>query len=131
MALHREGGVVVAADDALSSARRVAQRLVVDLRAELDGIIAVQEADPPDDEHDVEGASVGFERARVTALLSAAERRSAELEEAVRRRDAGEPVGRCSSCGADIGDERLAAVPSARHCVRCASAATPSVRSRR
>lgn len=96
----------------------MAERLVADLRVELDGIIVAQEADPPDDEHDVEGSSVGFERARVTALLSSAEANLAELL-AVDPADAG--YGRCEVCGQPIGADRLAAVPSTRRCVTCAA----------
>lgn len=126
MALHREGGGVVA-DDALVAARVAAERLVVDLRTELDGIIAAQEADPPDDEHDVEGSSVGFERARVTALLAAAESTLADLDVAERRKAAGS-YGRCEVCGADIGVDRLDAVPTTRRCVGCAAARPTGLR---
>ena len=98
----------------------MAERLVEDLRSELDGIIAAQEADPPDDEHDVEGSSVGFERARVTALLASAEANLAELRAADARVLAGE-YGRCEVCGAAIGADRLAAVPTTRRCVTCAA----------
>jgi RNA polymerase-binding transcription factor DksA len=103
-------------DDAVAAAR---QR-VADLRSELDGIIGAQEADPPDDEHDVEGASVGFERARVTALLASAEASVGELESALARRAAGVTSAACESCGGPIGEERLAALPATRVCVACA-----------
>ena len=123
MAVRREGGVVVAAPsnaEALANARAVAERLVDDLRGELDGIITAQEADPPDDEHDVEGSSVGFERARVTALLASAEAHLAELRAADERLAAGE-YGRCEVCGREIGEDRLAAMPTTRRCVTCAA----------
>lgn len=98
-----------------------AQRLVQDLRAELAGILVEQEAHPPDDEHDVEGSSVGYERARVAALLGDAERRLAELE-AVGERVAAGAYGSCDGCGGPIGVERLAALPATRRCITCASA---------
>jgi RNA polymerase-binding transcription factor DksA len=127
VALHREGRVVVAGSSpdgggaqALADARALAERLVIDLRTELDGIIAVQAADPPDDEHDVEGASVGFERARVTALLVSAEAHLTELQAADERLARGD-YGRCEVCGAEIGADRLAAVPTTRRCVTCAA----------
>jgi RNA polymerase-binding transcription factor DksA len=78
----------------------------------------VQAADPPDDEHDVEGSSVGFERARVTALLASAQARLAALDDAQARLDDG-TFGRCEVCGGPIGDERLAALPDAVRCVAC------------
>ena len=109
------------AGDALDAARRQARTLVADLQAELDGIIAAQEADPPDDEHDVEGSSVGFERARVTALLVRAEARLAELELAGARLEAGD-YGRCAVCRGDIAADRLAALPATTRCFACASA---------
>jgi DnaK suppressor protein len=118
VAVRREGGFVVgdALDDALAAARWRA----ADLRGELAGIIDAQEADPPDDEHDVEGASVGFERARVTALLASAEASLTELDAAVARRASGvSPV--CDSCGAAIGADRLAALPATRSCISCAT----------
>ena len=129
MALHREGGLVVATSgaDALANARAVAERLVADLRQELDGIITAQEADPPDDEHDVEGASVGFERARVTALLATAEASLAELRAADERLAAGE-YGRCEVCNVMIGEDRLAAMPTTRRCVTCAAPAPRGLR---
>ena len=129
MAVRREGGVVVATSgaEALANARAVAERLVDDLQQELDGIIAAQEADPPDDEHDVEGSSVGFERARVTALLASAEASLAELRAADQRLAAGE-YGRCEVCGAAVGDDRLAAMPTTRRCVTCATPARRGLR---
>jgi RNA polymerase-binding transcription factor DksA len=107
--------------EALEAERAAAVRLVDDLRTELQGIIEGQEAELPDDEHDVEGSSIGFERARVTALLAHAETKLAELDEAEARLTAG-VYGRCEVCGQPIGDERLAALPTTRRCVTCASA---------
>jgi RNA polymerase-binding transcription factor DksA len=78
----------------------------------------VQAADPPDDEHDVEGSSVGFERARVTALLASATARLAALDAATARVEDG-TFGRCVDCGGLIGAERLAALPDAVRCVDC------------
>ena len=96
-------------------------RAVVDLETELAGIVEQQVAVAPDDEHDAEGATIGFERARVAALLAHARAALAELEEAQSRLTAG-TYGRCSTCGGTIGEERLAARPTASTCVRCASA---------
>lgn len=106
----------------LDAERAGLQHLVHDLRAELAGIVAEQEANPPDDEHDVEGSSVGYERARVSALLADAERRLGDLDVAAERIAAG-TYGTCEACGASIGRERLAALPATRRCVACAAAA--------
>lgn len=106
--------------DELTIAHETARQLVEDLRAELEGIFVAQEADPPDDEHDVEGSSVGFERARVTALLRAAESHLAALESARQRASSG-AYGTCERCGRPIGDARLEALPATTVCVGCAA----------
>ncbi len=106
---------------ALDAELAAAQRLVADLRAELDGILVEQAANPPDDEHDVEGSSVGYERARVTALLAEAERRFHSLG-AVGERLADGTYGICQLCGGPIGGERLAALPDSTRCISCAAA---------
>lgn len=113
---------LVSAADALAAERAAGQRLVEDLQAELAGIIADQQANPPDDEHDVDGSSVGYERARVTAMLAHAEARLAEVEAAVPRTSA-PSAGSCEVCGEAIGDDRLTALPATRRCVSCAGGA--------
>jgi DnaK suppressor protein len=105
--------------EALAKAHAAARQLVADLRQELDAIFVAQAADPPDDEHDVEGSSVGFERARLTALLRPAEARLAELEAALERSASG-AYGTCEGCGGPIGRERLEALPGTTSCVACA-----------
>ena len=122
--------MAVTPERALAAERATAQRLVDDLRAELAGIIADQRANPPDDEHDVDGSSVGYERARVTAMLAHAEARLAEVEEAIGRLD-GRSYGRCEVCGGLIDDDRLAALPTTRRCVTCAAGGPPSGLGRR
>jgi DnaK suppressor protein len=72
-----------------------------------------------DDEHDSEGSTVGFERARVAGLITRSRRQVADLEDATRRAEAG-AYGYCSSCGSEIGTERLAALPATRLCISCA-----------
>lgn len=109
------------AAQALQAEWLAAAQMVSELRGELGGIIAEQETNPPDDEHDVEGSSVGYERARVTALLGHAEGRAADLEAAAQRL-AGGSYGRCERCGGPIGDDRLAALPTTQRCLTCASA---------
>jgi DnaK suppressor protein len=110
-------------EDALWAERRAAQARLADLEAELAEIVTVAEASPPDDEHDVEGASVGYERARVIALLEQARRRIDDLDRADGDRARGS-YGRCESCGQPVGAERLAALPTTRRCVDCAGDGT-------
>lgn len=72
-----------------------------------------------DDEHDAEGSTVGFERARVAGLLDRSRRQVADLQAAARRAADG-TYGYCISCGREIGSERLAALPATPRCIGCA-----------
>jgi len=92
---------------------------VDDLEREL-AAIAESTVAGPDDEHDAEGSTVGYERARVGALLDQARRRLAAIDGAIARAKNGQ-YGRCDACGEPIGVERLQALPTATRCVRCAS----------
>jgi DnaK suppressor protein len=73
-----------------------------------------------DDEHDPEGATIGFERAQAQALLDQALTSLAEIDAAVARQADG-TYGRCVDCHGPIGAERLAARPAASRCVACES----------
>jgi DnaK suppressor protein len=89
------------------------------LANDLAALFAASEGSNADDEHDPEGATVGFERAQLTALLNAARHRIAEVDDALRRLDEGS-YGVCEQCGAPIPADRLAVRPFARRCVPCA-----------
>ena len=97
---------------------------IVDLTAEFDGVVASVVDDAPDDEHDAEGATVGYERARVAALLANARRHLEALDRAVARRQAG-IYDRCVGCGGSIGVERQAALPATDRCIQCAASDVP------
>ena len=75
-----------------------------------------------DDEHDPEGATIGFERAQAQALLDQAVAGLAEIDAALARQAAG-TYGVCVVCGRAIGSERLAARPATDRCVSCAAPA--------
>ncbi len=95
---------------------------VVTLRADLeDELEAIGESTAlvPDDEHDAEGSTVGYERARVSALLVFTHQEIENLMAALKR-VTGETYGRCDRCGMNIGIERLVALPTATRCVSCA-----------
>ncbi len=94
---------------------------MVVLRAELDDVLASASSTTGDDEHDPEGATIGFERAQAQALLDRAVARVAELDAALARA-AGGSYGVCVVCGAPIGAERLAARPGTDRCISCARA---------
>jgi RNA polymerase-binding transcription factor DksA len=91
------------------------------LRREVDDVIASASSTTGDDEHDPEGATIGFERAQAQALLDQASAQLAEIDAALARQAAG-TYGICTSCGEPIGVERLRARPAAERCVRCESA---------
>ncbi|WP_019633281.1 TraR/DksA family transcriptional regulator [Actinomadura atramentaria] len=90
------------------------------LRRDRDGIVSAAALVAVDDEHDPEGATVGYERAHVDALLTAALDRLDELDAALARLDAGH-YGTCTACGAPIPAGRLTARPETRHCLTCAA----------
>lgn len=110
-------GEMEASVDALKAELARARAAVDDLEAEYAAL-----ADPDnvalDDEHDSEGSTVGFERARVGGLLQRSKRQLAELEAAARRALEGS-YGYCTSCGGRIGRERLAALPATELCIEC------------
>jgi RNA polymerase-binding transcription factor DksA len=103
---------------AIAAARAHAAAQVESLRRTFDDIVASTEL-ANDDEHDPDGSTIAFERAKVTALCRAAELQLAELDAAAARLEGG-VYGTCEVCGAPIPEERLHALPTARACVRCA-----------
>lgn len=72
-----------------------------------------------DDEHDPEGSPLSSEWARLDGLRRAAEKRVADAAAAIAHADAGN-YGICARCGGPIAPGRLAALPTATRCVRCA-----------
>ena len=100
--------------------RHAARRRIADLEGSFDAIVASVDAANTDDEHDPEGATLGFERAQVVSMLEDARAQLEALDAAACRIDAG-TYGVCERCGHDIGEGRLAAWPSARRCIDCAA----------
>jgi RNA polymerase-binding transcription factor DksA len=103
-----------------------AQRRASDLAAELEALEDAT-AESPDDEHDPDGSTVGYERARVGALLARSRADIVALALARDRLDAG-TYGTCQGCGRPIPSERLAALPSTTTCVACAGRSVPGRR---
>jgi len=111
---------VTGAKERIARERAEAAQLVVALTAELDGIIESMSLANNDDEHDPDGATNGYERAKATALLRHAQERMVELDRATARvRD--RSYGSCATCGAEIGAERLDTLPTTTRCVTCAA----------
>ena len=105
--------------DELLRLRASAEAEAATLAADLEALFAASRDSNADDEHDPEGATIGFERAQLTALLATARQRIAEIDEALHRVDTA-TYGICERCGRPIAAERLAARPFARNCVACA-----------
>jgi RNA polymerase-binding transcription factor DksA len=97
---------------------RVAAQLA-SLEAEWSALVAAAEDSNADDEHDPEGATIGFERAQLSAVIDATRARLAEVNAALSRVDSG-TYGTCERCGRPIAPERLDALPATRRCIDCA-----------
>ena len=97
---------------------RTASR-IVELSAALNEIVEASNMANLDDEHDPEGATVGFERAQLSALLERARAQLAEID-AARQRVSDGTYATCEVCGEPILDARLDAQPAARRCIACA-----------
>ena len=108
------------AADELARARVETLAQIDALLREFDQVVDASRQSNADDEHDPEGATIAFERQQVAALLDSARRRLADVDDALARVEAGE-YGTCASCRRPIAPERLAARPSARTCIACAS----------
>ena len=110
-----------------SSARRWRTRIETRLaeldalRAELDrgraGIVTASLESNADDEHDPEGATIGFERAQLDATIASTGEQIARLRSALERIDAGK-YGVCEVCGQPIPEARLEVRPDATRCVQ-------------
>jgi RNA polymerase-binding transcription factor DksA len=67
-------------------------------------------------QHSADVASETFEREKDFSILEQVEAELADVERALRRIDEG-TYGKCDACGAEIGDDRLEAMPAARFCI--------------
>ncbi|MFI5907908.1 TraR/DksA family transcriptional regulator [Dactylosporangium sp. NPDC051541] len=104
---------------ALSRRRSALLAEVAALEADLRSVFEASRESNADDEHDPEGSTIAYERAQLTAVLTSARLRLAEVDDALSRLSAG-TYGVCAVCGQPIPAERLLARPSARTCVACA-----------
>jgi RNA polymerase-binding transcription factor DksA len=92
------------------------------LDAELDDIMSGGHENG-DDEHDPEGSTIAFERARTISLLQEARNHLDHIEHALLRVADG-TYGICVHCQAEISPERLSARPETQTCIGCASGTT-------
>lgn len=106
------------ARELLDAERDEAVRRLAALTGSFDDVVEAARGANNDDEHDPEGATIGFERAQVAALVLQTRRHLAEVDAALSRLDAGR-YGTCEVCGRSIPQARLQARPVARTCVEC------------
>ena len=105
---------------ALAEERALTEARVAALRSSLEDLIASSEGSPPDDEHDPDGATSGFERAQISALLEKSQHDLTQLDRALERLST-ETYGICARCGGRIAFDRLLARPSTTACIACAA----------
>ncbi|MEU8802688.1 TraR/DksA C4-type zinc finger protein [Spirillospora sp. NPDC048819] len=108
-------------EERLIAARTATLELMASLSGDWDGVVEASAQTGVDDEHDPEGATIAFERARIQASLNQAHAHLADIDDALRRLRDG-TYGVCEHCGGPVGVERLGARPTARTCIACASA---------
>lgn len=116
-------------DARLADARARTVERVGELTRTFDQIASAAALAPPDDEHDPDGATVGFERAQVSSLLAAARNQLAEIDAAIARLRRGD-FGRCVTCDRLIAVDRLRARPAAQSCISCAQELSDRTRRR-
>ena len=104
----------------LAAEREETLRRIAALRGDVDAIVGSASSTTGDDEHDPEGATIGFERAQAMALLDQAQEHLAAIDAACERVADGS-YGRCLECGGNIATARLEARPEAARCIACAS----------
>jgi DnaK suppressor protein len=114
----------VSVQQQLDDDRRATLRRLAALTRDLE-VLMTATADTPDDEHDPEGSTIGFERAQVIALVASARQHLWDIEAAESRLQAG-IHHICERCGGSIAPARLEARPTARTCVACAELGGPS-----
>ena len=67
-----------------------------------------------------DSSQVTAERSEIEALAGTLSETLHEIEDALAKMD-NDTYGTCESCGGEIGDARLEAMPAARLCIKCAS----------
>ena len=72
------------------------------------------------DENFADSGQVAAEQGENRALVSKLEETLADVERALAKLDDG-TFGTCESCGKEIGEARLEAMPSTRFCIDCAA----------
>src|SRR3954452_7448359 len=69
------------------------------------------------DENFADSGQVAAEQGETRVLAASLQDQLADVEHALEKIDDGS-YGRCETCGEDIGDARLEAMPASRHCIK-------------
>ena len=96
------------------------ESLLAQLERQRSGVVEASLESNADDEHDPEGATIGFERAQLDATIASTSEQIARLRSALGRIDAG-TYGACEVCGQPIPEARLEVRPDATRCVQHAA----------
>lgn len=109
-----------AARDRLAAERAATTARIDSLTRQWQDIVESSEWTTDDDEHDPEGATIAFERARTRGLLDRAHEELNALDRAGERLRSG-TYDRCERCGRTIAEQRLVALPATTTCIDCAN----------
>ena len=118
--LHSAPTTLAAMDDprtALTTERQRNERLLADVERSMRDVSDARLDANSDDEHDPEGATIGFEWSQADALRSGLRQRLAEVDAALARIADG-TYGICAVCGEPIPAARLEARPTTDRCIR-------------
>lgn len=105
------------AEPRLAALRRETEAELRAAGERIDAMTAARADTNSDDEHDPEGATIGFEWSQADALRAALRRRLAEVDAALARVADG-TYGVCAICGDPIAPARLDARPTTDRCIR-------------
>jgi len=103
----------------LEAQHRIVSGRIAGLTREVAEIVESAQLANVDDEHDPEGSTIAYERAKVLALLATAQQDLVAIDAALRRTDDA-TYGMCLTCGRPISPDRLDAVPATTTCIACA-----------
>ena len=110
---------VVPSDTLLTSLRASLDEERDQLRRQLDQLVA-DGGGHSFDENFADSGEVAAQQGEAMTLAGSLQEQLEEVEQSLSKMDAG-TYGQCESCGKEIGDARLEAVPTARYCIDCAS----------
>jgi DnaK suppressor protein len=100
---------------ALESLRAQLEHERASLRHQLEDM-GVGDRGPSFDENFADSGQVAAEQGESRVLAASLSEQLREVERALAKMDSGD-YGKCETCGKDIAEPRLEAMPAARHCI--------------